>query len=371
MEVIILIFFLTWYLLVIALIIGLRKSAEASLTHIGKTEGLRTTVIVPVRNEEQHLSALLEDLISQTLLPYEIFVVNDHSEDQTLCIARRFAARYPCIKVISLPDHFRGKKAALQAAVEASSGEVIVTTDGDCRVPRQWLECIIRNFLDPNVQMVAGPVLFGGHSPAARILNIEQLVLLSAAVSSLQLGYPLFCSGANMAFRKTAFEEVRGYEGFDHLASGDDVFLMQKISQQYPRGMVYCASPDCRVTTQAPSSLRAFVSQRVRWAGKWRLLGRNVQVLAAFVFFFQLLVMAIPILAMNWLITLPYVLGLIGLKWMLEGILVVRVARQLQVSFSAGRFVLVQLLYPIYVVAIGLLSFRRKTSWKGRSISTR
>ncbi len=371
MEVIILIFFLTWYVLVIALIAGWPKPAGNSRTRVEFPVGLRISVIVPVRNEEENLPALLEDLLNQTVLPYEIIVADDHSSDQTQLVVRQFAARYPCIKLISLPENIVGKKAALQLAIAISKGEIIVTTDGDCRVGVQWLENIGSAFSDVHVQMVAGPVLFADHNPVARLLNVEQVVLQSAAVASFRLGYPLFCSGANMAFRKSAFEEVKGYEGFAHLASGDDVFLMQKIGQRYPTGLAYCASPHCLVLTQAPTSTCDFVFQRVRWAGKWRLLGRNVQLVATFVFLFQIIVISLPFLALNWIITLPFILLLTALKWMLEWMLVSKVAQHLQAKFSAGWFLLAQVIYPVYVITIGILSFRTKTLWKGRSISTR
>lgn len=371
MEWAILVSFIAWYLLVIALLAGWLKASPGFTTQVKRADGLRISVVVPVRNEEKNIAALLEDLLSQTILPFEIIVADDHSSDQTQLIVRQFAAKYPCVKLLSLPEKLMGKKAALQAAVTISKGEIIVTTDADCRVGKHWLESMSKIFTNVHVQLVAGPVLFGGQILAARLLNMEQLVLQSAAASSFRIGYPLFCSGANLAFRKSAFNEVNGYEGFDYLASGDDVFLMQKIGQKYPQGMAYCALPDCVVNTLPPPSFNEFINQRVRWAGKWRLLARNVKVLAVFVFLFQLLVLAIPLLAINWIITLPYLLALIGVKWILEGILVTSVARHLGASISTGSFLLAQLFYPVYVVIIGILSFRGKTLWKGRSVSTR
>lgn len=370
-KAIVLVAFLMWYLLVIVLLAGWRKSIQATRRRTIWENGIKISVIIPVRNEEIHLETLLKDLLNQTLLPHEIIVADDHSSDQTLSVARQWAFRHALIKVISLPENIAGKKAALQAAAAISTGDIIATTDADCRVPQQWLAHMVEGFYDARIQLVAGPVLFTGNAPLSGILNTEQLVLQAVVASSFGFGYPLFCSGANMAFRKKAFDEVKGYEGFAHLASGDDVFLMQKMQQRYPQGLTFCAAPGCTVATQPPSSFGELLSQRVRWAGKWRLLSANVQFMALFVFAFQLLILSLPFLAMNWIIDLPFLLNLLAVKWLLEGILVASVARKLHSVFLPGHFLLAQFLYPVYTLTVGILSSRKKTLWKGRTISVR
>lgn len=357
--------------MVIGLITGWNRSLKKIPNRLTPAHTFPVSVVVPVRNEEKNLSTLLNDLLRQTLQPHEIIIADDHSTDRSVSIARHFQATYPQIKVVSLPQHSAGKKAALQLAIEQSSGELIVTTDADCTMQEQWLESLTQHFQHQHVKMVAGPVLFSGQGFFSRLLNVEQLVLQSAASASVYAGYPLFCSGANLAFRKQTFQEVSGYEGNLHVASGDDVFLMKKINDLYPDGVHFCASSHCTVISQPPESFSMILAQRIRWAGKWRALGRGVQLVAGFVFLFHLFIIALPLLAINWLITLPALLFLVGLKWLLEGILVNRVARHLKVQVPMGYFMLAQMVYPVYVLAVGILSFRKKTFWKGRIISTR
>lgn len=369
-ELIVLVLFLLWFVMVIALTAAWQKSRRL-VRPAGTVNNLLISVVVPVRNEEKHLPHLLNDLLHQTRKPHEIIVTDDHSTDQTRQLALQLAQHHPCIKVLSLPEDRHGKKAALQAAIERSSGQVIVTTDGDCRAGQHWLDTISKHFADEQIKMVAGPVIFNTRTWFGRLLNIEQLALQAVAAASSRYGHPLLCSGANMAFRKQVFDEVGGYQGSAHLASGDDVFLLHKIRKLYPAGILFCTSPGCTVVTQPPASLRTFLNQRIRWAGKWRLLGRNVQLLAAFVLIVQVIILCMPWMAMNWMITLPSVLGLMGVKCILEGLLVFSVAQHLHSMFSVVHFSLAQLIYPVYAVAVGLLSFRRKTVWKGRIISTR
>jgi hypothetical protein len=101
------------------------------------------------------------------------------------------------------------------------------------------------------------------------------------------------------------------------------------------------------------------------------MLGPATAALAAFVFTFQLVVLALPALAMNWVITLPTFFVLVLTKWLTEALLLHRVARHLGTSFSGAYFLLAQVLFPPYVLLTGILAFRKKTLWKGRIIRTR
>ena len=97
------------------------------------------SVIIPARNEEKNIGQLLEALRQQDFPAekLEIIVVDDHSEDQTAAIARSF------LNVRVLPFREEGlnsyKKKALEKAVAAACGELIVCTDADCIPTKEWL----------------------------------------------------------------------------------------------------------------------------------------------------------------------------------------------------------------------------------------
>ncbi|MEM9143872.1 MAG: glycosyltransferase family 2 protein, partial [Bacteroidota bacterium] len=55
-------------------------------------------VIIPAHNEEAFLASTLESVISQTLLPRRVIVVNDNSNDGTEAIIDRFAVQNPIVE---------------------------------------------------------------------------------------------------------------------------------------------------------------------------------------------------------------------------------------------------------------------------------
>ena len=76
------------------------------------------------------------------------------------------------------------------------------------------------------------------------------------------------CNGANLAYPKNIFQEVGGFSGIDHIASGDDMLLMQKIAGRYPEKIFYLKHEGAMVSTTTETDWAAFLNQRVRWSSK-------------------------------------------------------------------------------------------------------
>lgn len=76
------------------------------------------------------------------------------------------------------------------------------------------------------------------------------------------------CNGANLAYEKSAFYEVGGFNNIDNIASGDDMLLMHKIFKQYPSKVFYLKNRLAIVTTEPAHNWQQFFHQRIRWASK-------------------------------------------------------------------------------------------------------
>jgi len=324
------------------------------------------SIIVPARNEEKVIASLLEDLRNQRHARYEVIVVDDASNDQTLGAALKYAVGSNLFRVIS--SEGKGKKAALTRGIRAANGSIIVTTDADCRVKDDWIRSLTGYFTDDAIKIVFGAVRMDGKSFFARVQSLEFMSLIGSAAATAAIGFPTMCNGANLAFRKSVFEEVGGYEGNMHIASGDDEFLMRKVLARYPKGVVFAASQSSVVTTAPKGSINDFVQQRVRWAGKWRLHDAFYpKALALFIFCFQIAVMAvIPVVVLTESMTPLTGLMLWLCKALVEFVFLWRVSVFLHVSWHWPSFFFLQPVYPIYVLVIGLVSNFFSFDWKGR-----
>lgn len=361
---------ISYFLLLLLLIYGWNKSkAFAPVVLTGERN---LTVIVPFRNEAitiHHLIRSLNDL-NYPLDKFEVILVNDHSEDNSENVVRSLIHDKPNFLLVNLEEGDSGKKNAITKAVELAKGDFIATTDADCIVPPDWLQIIDASFSSDSVKMVFGGVRLREGSFFSRLQAIEFSSLIGSGASTLGLGFFSMCNGANLAFRKNAFEGVNGYQGNLEVPSGDDEFLARKIDHAYPDSIRFLKTKEAVVITKPAHSLKAFFNQRLRWAGKWKYNSSwstkllAIQILMVQMVFIGLILMASTQNDPLWLIIL-----LIAVKILLETLVIYPVAMFLGTKWSWFAFFVLQLIYPIYVIAIGIMSQGMTYSWKGRSLS--
>ena len=104
------------------------------------------SVIIPVHNESAVLAATLRaviDVLAGQSARSEIVVVDDGSTDATWAVLARAAAGNPAIRGLRLSRHF-GKEAALCAGLDAASGDIVVTMDGDLQHPPPLIPAMLK-----------------------------------------------------------------------------------------------------------------------------------------------------------------------------------------------------------------------------------
>ncbi|MEM6344971.1 MAG: glycosyltransferase, partial [Bacteroidota bacterium] len=232
------------------------------------------SVVIPARNEAENIASCLSSVLQQDYPPerFDVILINDHSTDETASIARSLQEAYPQLKVYDLPSGQRNayKKAALSYAIERSQGEIILQTDADCIVPPQWLSTIA-SFFDEQTMLVSGPVqLTYQNHWLQRLQSLESKGLVVLGAGSLTAGTPNMANGANLAYRKEAFEAVGGFNNVDGVASGDDEFLLHKIHQAFPGKLKFAKAKEAIVKTPAQPNWSALKAQRLRWVSKAR-----------------------------------------------------------------------------------------------------
>jgi len=93
----------------------------------------KLTVVMPIYNEEESISPLLEGLVAELdglYDSYEIIAVNDGSRDASQQVLEAAAEHYPQLKIIQFRRN-AGQTAALMAGIDHARGDVIVTIDAD------------------------------------------------------------------------------------------------------------------------------------------------------------------------------------------------------------------------------------------------
>ena len=349
-----------YLLLMVVAAIGLNKASAPVVVPVRAP--LKLSVIIPFRNESEAMPLLLRGLagLDYPVSSREFIFVDDHSTDDSAEIISA-AGLHGC-NLLSLPKGVEGKKHALTLGAQAATGEVLVFTDADCMHEAAWLSSVSWSFTDNKTNMAIGLVRMLPYG--LQSLEFSSLTAITAAATAL--GHPLMCNGANLACRRETFFQVGGYEGNFHVQSGDDEFLMRKIHKRFP-GTIRLMNEDASVvTTGIQPDLKAFIRQRIRWAGKWKF---NTDSVARCTAVFVFLVQVATIVAAVQILTSPpsFLALLLGLKILSEGLLLHRIALRIGIPFRFSVFASASAIYPFYVMAVGSLSFFPGNTWKGRN----
>lgn len=246
----------------------------------------RISVLIPARNEAANIRACLLSILEVSYPAHllEIIVVDDHSGDGTAEVVRQFSGDFnlsensaPALVLLSLAGHLKPdevvrsfKKKALEIGIARAKGDLIVTTDADCIAPKDWLLLVTSVFEEKKeVKILASPVAFHReYNLLQRFQSLDFLGLIGITGAGIQLGRQRMGNGANLAYPKAAFEAIGGFTGNEHRASGDDMFLIQKVAAQWPGSVFFLKTPAAAVLTEAKADWRSFFQQRLRWGTK-------------------------------------------------------------------------------------------------------
>jgi cellulose synthase/poly-beta-1,6-N-acetylglucosamine synthase-like glycosyltransferase len=332
------------------------------------------TIVVPARNEEENIAACLDSVVTQDYPAdkFEIIVIDDNSKDNTENIIQTYCDRYPFVQLISLgicPTGISPKKRALEVGIKAASGEIILTTDADCIASPNWIQGIIRHYGD-DVGMVAGLVAFPPQSENTlfhRIQSLEFIGLTTAGIGSIGINDPIIANGANLSFRKSAFDEVRGYQGNSHIISGDDDLLLQKIDQSTDWRIAAAISPDTIVHTKPVSDFNSFMNQRIRWASKSFIYKKiSLVVFLVAVYLFYLLIFVSLPFSVRFFAIFPYPAIALFVKFFVDFLLILKGTAIVNRKDLRRYFLIADFAQIPYILYVGFASVVKTFEWKER-----
>lgn len=363
LELILGIVFLIYILFIGQLIYGFNRMKRFSRKEF--TPKTSFSIVVPFRNEKENLPNLLHSI---SLLNYpkelvEIILVDDDSEDEFRIQNLEF--RIQIVKNIRKSNS--PKKDAIETAIQVAKNDWIITTDADCLVQKDWLTTFDQYIQENEVEMIASGVCYVPKSGfLSAFQNLDFLSLQGATIGSFGINQPFMCNGANFAYSKHFFKELKGFQGNETIASGDDVFLLQKAVSVTPIKVGFLLAKESIVATKPVETWTELFQQRVRWASKSTGYSSFYGKLLALVVFGGNLVWIVSFLL--WLTSVldqNIFMFFVALKFLIDFILIYKTANFFE---SKLQFVLASsLLYPFFSVSVAVYSLFGKYNWKGRS----
>jgi len=330
------------------------------------------SIIIAARNEEENIIASIQSILDNNYPSelYEIIVVDDHSEDNTAALVR--SIKNHNVKVYTLTDPNQlGKKQAIEYGITQSNGNIILITDADCQVPKQWMAFHSSFYSIYAAKCVTGPIRYKHTSSLIeRFQSLDLTGMMGVTQAGIFSDKWYMANGANMSFLKEKFFDVGAYNASKQYASGDDVFLIQAIAEICGDDVYFLKNPDAAVETQAESTWKSLYQQRLRWGTKNKSYNKKAITLTlgiVFVFCCSILLnlALIPFFGITALFVFAsQIIGKLTIDYFY--------LQKLNSYFSAERirsFVPSSIIYIVYIVWIGFASlFLKSYIWKDRKL---
>lgn len=337
----------------------------------------RITVIIPARNEAHNIKGLLDSIDAQNFNKkfLDVIVVDDFSTDNTAATVLK--SGYGYVRLISLADYVSAdfpikayKKKAIEIAIENAKGELIITTDADCRPGSNWLFAMASMFETYRPVMIAGPVnFFYDSSFLGKFQTLDFLSLVGIAGASIRYGFYNLCNGANLAFTKEAFHAVDGYNNIDYIPTGDDMMLMHKMGKKFPGKIMFNKCVDAIVYTHTESDFGSFWKQRVRWTSKsTHYEDKRITWILVFAYLFNALLLLNLILGLFQPVYLQLAMGQFLMKICIDTLFTYAVTRFFKRENFLWLVLPMQIMHVLYILFIGPAGATGKYYWKGREV---
>jgi cellulose synthase/poly-beta-1,6-N-acetylglucosamine synthase-like glycosyltransferase len=335
------------------------------------------TIVVCFRNEERYLPALLKSLIAQDFPPnqFEIILYNDASSDGSLAIIKNFEAQYKKHRIICkdapiLPGANSSKKLALIDAAAQSESSLILVTDADCIMSSHWISLMVQCYVEQKALLIAAPVAITNQKTwLNKLQKIEFQALTAVTAGAIGCKKAIMCNGANLGFDRKTFLALAPYQNNLHLSSGDDMFLLMAMQQEFKEKITFLAHQDAVIYTHAKENLNAYLNQRIRWASKSKSYEQIiVKIVALLVLNINVLILLLPLIILfgNLLIGVQLTLLMLVTKQIAEMLILSKFNKIIKTKVNYLNLFLFQWLEALLTLIIAVKSVKGTYYWKDR-----
>ena len=341
---------------------------------INKSHHLNSvSIIIAVKNGEQSLPNILYDLNHQDYNgESEYIIVDDQSTDNTAEIIKNYSQKNEKIIYVSSKEgniKLSFKKRALDAGIRKSKYDILIFTDVDCRLKKEWVKSMASCFYNQVDYVIGVSEISKPLNIISRFQKIDLLMMMTAGMAKCNLESPIASTGQNQAYKKYLYYENEGFLKINNSIQGDDSLFMHLCLKKNAK-IKFNSNPKSFVESRLETKLLSFIKQRIRWAADAKVMwnyNKKFFIVLLSTFFINLLLLLSPIiyfLIENEILKIISILLII--KFTLEFIIYSVGSVKLENQFNIFNFIIWYFLEIPYVVFVGIGSFFIKyITWRG------
>lgn len=288
---------------------------------------LPISVIICAKNEANNLKKNLPLIIDQEYPDFEIVLINDASQDNSLKIMQEFASLNKQIKIVdvkSIEAFWGNKKYALTLGIKAATNKYLLFTDADCKpLSKYWIKEMSSHFNNEN-SIVLG---YGGYSKIKKsflnkLIRFETLVTAVHYFSFAAVGMPYMGVGRNLAYAKKEFFNANGFISHIKVRSGDDDLFINQVANK--KNTSICFSKNSFTQSSPKTTFEDWFKQKRRHVSTAKYYKLNHKMLLTLIyitqFLFWVLGFVLLIFLYKWKLVCSLLLVRIILQYVMFGI---------------------------------------------------
>lgn len=300
--------------------LGFLKFAFASEERPHK-KSLPVSVIICAKNEAENLKNFLPQILSQDHPDFEVVVINDASQDDTLEVIEDFQARDARVKLVNVQNNeafWANKKYALTLGIKKAKKPYLLFTDADCRPESEhWLQEMSSHFeLQKSIVLGYGGYMIEKRSVLNKLIRFETLFTAIQYFSYARWGRPYMGVGRNLAYTSTEFYNQNGFATHLHIRAGDDDLFVNQAANRSNTGLCFS---EAGITRSIPKKdLRSWFQQKRRHVSIAKHYKKQDKFLLGLFYASQLLFWLLFFLLLfssYWQIAL----GFLAVRWLVQG----------------------------------------------------
>lgn len=228
------------------------------------------TVVIPAKDEQESLPALIKGLEHQSVQTFSVVFVNDRSADATPDIMEAYKKKHPDrVRILNLEENsgaYNPKQFALGRGIDAAEEGILLFTDADCELPQTWVEGMTQPFQDKDTGLVFGAVFTSdgtGFLKRFQVFDHAFRYYYTAGISGLRI--PSGGFGNNLAVRTAILKELGGYGSIEETTT-EDAALIAAVRQRASCCIMALTAPGITVRPAPLKTIKALARQELRWS---------------------------------------------------------------------------------------------------------
>jgi hypothetical protein len=359
--------FLVFSVINILFYLGYLSFSSSEITHLN-TSNIPVSVIICAKNEADNLKQFIPSILNQKYTDFEVILINDASEDDTLEVMESFIRDDGRVKLVNVQNNeaFWGKKKyALTLGIKKAKNPYLLFTDADCApVSDRWIEKMAAN-LDPEKSIVLG---YGGYfknksSLLNKLIRFETLFTAIQYFSYAKWGLPYMGVGRNLAYTAKEFYDQNGFATHLHVRSGDDDLFVNQAATA--RNTAICFDSEAITRSEPKTNFKSWIRQKRRHVSTAKYYKSKHKLLLGLFYLSQLTIWILLVILLIFQIHWQLVLAVFGIRILIQTLVFWKSAKKLDEVDLIWMLPVLEL--SLICIQLGIFSFNlfsKPTNWK-------